>query len=70
MCADKHLHIVIWAAEGKSETGFTGVTYIDVIAFDVDDALEQAKGLVPGRKYYWVNNVILHHGHEIDGKLG
>ena len=62
----KHLHVVIWAAEGKTDQGYSGVTYIDLIAKDVEDAKKQAVHLVPGRQFYWINNIIQHHGHGTD----
>ncbi len=58
-----HLHWIIWAAEGQSQGGYTGVTYVDVIAASEGEAKEKAQRLAPGRNYYWTNNVVEHHDH-------
>ena len=62
----KHFHIIIWAAEGKSETGYSGVTYVDLIVDSVNEALDRAKQLAPGRGFYYVNSIVEHHGYELD----
>lgn len=60
----KHFHVVIWAADGKTETGYSNVTYVEVIAKTVSEAIERVKQLVPNKMFYHVNNIIEHHGHE------
>jgi hypothetical protein len=59
-----HIHWVIWAANGKTDSGFSEVTYIDVVADDSDSALDKAKKYIPNRKFYWINNVIEHLDNE------
>jgi len=57
-----HFHIVVWAAESKIDANnYTGVTFVDVIASSMDDAVKKARKLCPGRQFYWVNNIIEHH---------
>jgi hypothetical protein len=56
-----HLHFVVWAAMDQVGERFSGVTYIDLVADDMSVALEKAEELCPGRRYYWVNNIIEHH---------
>jgi len=58
-----HFHFIVWAALEKSENNYSGVTYLDVIAENIDDALARAKRLCPKRRHYWVNNIIEHHPH-------
>ncbi len=58
-----HFHIVVWAAEGRTEVGYVGVTYVDVIVKSPEEAIERAKQLAPGRNFYHVNNIIEHHPH-------
>lgn len=64
MTSGKHFHIMIWVADGKTEQGYLGVTYVEVIAKSIEEALKRAKELIPNRNHYHVNNVIEHHGHE------
>ena len=63
--ADKsHLHFIVWAAQGKTDDGgYTDVVYLELVAADMDAAVERAKKLCPDRRYYRVNNVIEHHDH-------
>ena len=56
-----HFHYIVVAAEEKTEMGFKGSTRIDLIASDVDEALAIAQQLIPGRKVYWINDVVEHH---------
>lgn len=58
---ETHLHFIIWACETKSDNGFSGVTYVDVLEQNEGLAISKAKKLAPGRKYYWVNNILEHH---------
>ena len=58
-----HLHFIVWAAMGQSGNSYTEVTYLDLIANDIDQAVSRAMEVCPGRRFYWVNNVIEHHGH-------
>jgi hypothetical protein len=60
----QHYHFIIWAAEGKTDAAYSGVTYIELIAKSVDEALKRAKDMVPNKAFYHINNIIEHHGHE------
>ena len=62
--AEPHLHVIVWAAEGKTDSGYSGVTYIDLLADSIEMALVRAKAICPGRPYYWPNSVVEHHDHE------
>jgi len=59
-----HFHFVIWAALGRTENGYTDVTYVDVIADTEAQAVERARAICPGRNYYHINNVVEHHAHD------
>ena len=63
---DTHLHWIVWAAEIKTENGYSEVTYIDVVAANKDEALTKARKIVPDRRYYWLNSVVEHHGHQAE----
>lgn len=58
---DTHFHFIIWAAKDKDKENYSGVTYIDIIENDMDAAIAKAKNICPGRKHYWVNNIVEHH---------
>jgi VanZ family protein len=59
-----HLHFIVWAAQGMNDDGgYTDVVYVEVIAVDLDAAIERARRFCPGRRYYRVNNIIEHHDH-------
>lgn len=60
----QHYHVVVWAADGKTAEGYSGVTYVDIIVDSVDEAVPRAQRLVPGKVFYHINNIIEHHGHE------
>ena len=67
-----HLHFIVWAATDKVGENYSGVTYLDLVANDMKEALQRAKKVCPGRQHYWVNNVIEHHDHAgglWDGKV-
>ena len=60
-----HLHWIVWAAQDKQRgpTGdnYIGITYVDVLAESMEEAVKRAKKLVPGRNHYWLNNCVEHH---------
>ena len=58
-----HFHFIVWAALGRTDNGFTDVTYLDLLATSADEAIARAKELCAGRNYYWVNNILEHHPH-------
>lgn len=58
-----HLHVIVWAATDKVGESYSGVTYLDMVATSMKEALDKAKKLCPGRRHYWVNNIIEHHDH-------
>lgn len=59
-----HTHFIVWAAQGRNDDGgYTDVVYVDVIARDMDAAIERAKELCPGCRYYRVNDIVEHHDH-------
>ena len=59
-----HLHFIVWAAQDKLANGtYTDVTHLDLIASDEAQAVERAKKLAPGRRLYWVNDILEHHPH-------
>jgi len=60
-----HYHVIVWAAMDRVEGQFSQVTYVDVIAESVDEAVEKAKRLCPDRRHFWVNNIIEHHDHDV-----
>lgn len=61
MIEGNHFHFIIWAAIDKVDDNYKGVTYVDVIAKDSKEAVKRAGDLCPGRKYYWINNIVEHH---------
>ena len=60
-----HYHFIVWAAEGRTNEGYSGVTYIDLTAEtpDLETIIARARAICPGRQFYWVNNVVEHHDH-------
>ena len=62
-----HIHFIVWAAQGRVEHNYSDVTYVDVIADDITEAVAKATKLCPGRSYYWVNNIVEHHEHSVGG---
>ncbi len=61
-----HYHFIVWAAEGKTEQGYSGVTYVDVICETVNEAIVRAKQLCPDKAHYWVNSIVEHHPHAVE----
>ena len=59
----EHLHFIVWAATDKVGENYAGVTYLDLVAKDMQSALARAKAVCSGRQHYWVNNIIEHHDH-------
>ncbi len=59
-----HFHVMIWCADGKTDVGYTNVTYIELIVKDPDDAIERAREMVPNKAYYHINNITEHDGSE------
>jgi hypothetical protein len=62
MTEKNHFHFIIWAASDKVGDNFQGITYVDVIAADVKEAKSKAEKVCPGKRHYWVNNIVEHHG--------
>ena len=61
-----HFHFIVWAAMDRVTDKFSEVTYIDVVSDSMDHAQKKAQELCPGRRYYWVNNIVEKHGSECD----
>jgi len=61
MTEPTHFHFTIWAADDRVGDNYQGITYVDVIAKDIDEALGRAKKICPKKRHYWVNNIIEHH---------
>lgn len=59
-----HYHVVIWAADGRSDAGYSGITCVEIIVANVGQALQRAKELVPNKPFYHINNIIEHHDHK------
>ena len=58
-----HFHFIIWCAHSKTESGYQEVTDADVIAATESEALARAQALCPGRKHYFIRQVVEHHDH-------
>ena len=59
-----HFHFILWAAMGKNDNGFTESTEVDVIAPDEKTAIQKAKKIAPGRKWYFVRSIVEHEEHK------